>query len=68
YRDQRGPADYADLVIVAQLHEGIGGDVDPAKVPSMGRLGLSPTDIDSGLELLHQNHEEVAAARRLLAG
>ena len=67
YRDKDGPADYADLVIVAQLHEGIGGDVDPTRVPALRRLGLSPTEIDGGLELLHDAHEEVAAARRLLA-
>ncbi|MGD8956705.1 MAG: HDOD domain-containing protein [Chromatiaceae bacterium] len=68
YRDRSGPADYADLVIAAQLHEGIGGDIDAAQVPALGRLGLSAADIDSGLELLHQHHDEVAAARRLLAG
>lgn len=68
YRDHSGPADYADLVIVAQLHEGVGGDIDPGKVPALARLGLSPAEIDRGLELLHDAHEEVAAAKRLLAG
>jgi len=68
YRDHTGPADYADLVIVAQLHEGVGGDIDPEKVPALARLGLSPAEIDRGLELLHDAHEEVAAAKRLLAG
>lgn len=66
YRDHTGPADYADLIIVAQLHEGVGGDIDPAKVPALARLGLSPAEIDRGLELLHDAHEEVAAAKRLL--
>jgi HD-like signal output (HDOD) protein len=68
YRDHAGPPDYADLVIVAQLHEGIGGDIEPTKVPALARLGLSPGEIDRGLELLHDAHEEVEAARRLLAG
>ncbi|MCG6968020.1 MAG: HDOD domain-containing protein [Chromatiaceae bacterium] len=68
YRKGNGKADYADLVIVAQLHEGIGGDIDPSLVPALGRLGLSPSEIDRGLELLHDAHEEVAAARQLLSG
>jgi HD-like signal output (HDOD) protein len=68
YRDHSGPADYADLIVVAQLHEGIGGDIDPAKVPAFSRLGLSPSEIDRGLEVLNEAHEEVAAARQLLTG
>ena len=68
YRDHPGPADYADLVIVAQLHEGVGGDIDPSKVPALARLGLSPEEIDRGLELLHDAQEEIATAGRLLAG
>jgi HD-like signal output (HDOD) protein len=68
YREQEGEADFADLVIVAQLHEGVGGDIDPSRVPALGRLGLAPSEIDRGLELLHDAHEEVAAAKRLLAG
>jgi len=68
YRNHRGSADYADLVIVAQLHEGIGGDVDPAHVPALKNLGLSPGEIDRGLQVLHDAHEEVEAARDLLTG
>lgn len=68
YRDHSGPADYADLVIVAQLHEGVGGDIDPAKVPAFAHLGLSPSEIDRGLELLHEAQEEVDEARQLLVG
>jgi hypothetical protein len=55
-------------VIVAQLHEGIGGDVDPAHVPALKNLGLSPGEIDRGLQVLHDAHEEVEAARDLLTG
>lgn len=68
YRDHAGKADYADLVIVAQIHEGIGGDLDPAKVPALGRLGLTPEDVDRGIDLLHGAADEIAEARRLLAG
>ena len=66
---RQGPdrADYADLVIVAQLHDGVAGDVDIAAVPAVSRLGLTADDVGEGIELLHDAHEEVAAAKRLLA-
>lgn len=67
-RDGIDKADYADLVIVAQLHEGIAGSLDADKVPSVARLGLSAGDVGNGIELLHNAHEEVAKAKRLLAG
>lgn len=68
YRQRAGKADYADLVIVAQLHEGVGGDIDPAKVSAFTRLGLAPDEIDRGLQLLHDADNEVAAVRSLLSG
>lgn len=69
YREGNGQGpDLADLVLVAQVHEGIAGDIDPQQIPALGRLGLSPSEVDRGLELLHDAHEEVAAAKRLLAG
>jgi len=68
YRRHPGGADYADLVIAAHLHEGIGGDIDPAQVPALGLLGLSAEDVSRGLDILHEAHEEVAEAKRLLAG
>ena len=43
YRDTDGKADYADLIIVAQIHEGIAGDLDPVQITALGRLGLSPS-------------------------
>lgn len=67
YREHPGPADYADLVVVAQLHDGVGGDIDPARVPALGLLGLSAREIDRGLGLLHDAHEEVDAARHMLS-
>lgn len=68
YRDHAGKVDYADLVIVAQIHEGIAGDLDPSQVPALAHLGLSPEEIDRGIELLHGAADEVAEARALLAG
>lgn len=67
-RDVGRRADYADLVIVAQLHEGIAGSIDPAAVPALQRLGLEPGEVGQGVDLLHEAHEEIAAARRLLNG
>lgn len=68
YRSHDHKPDYADLVIVAQIHEGVAGDLDPSKVPALSRLGLSPQEVDKGLELLHDADEEIAAAKRLLTG
>ncbi len=66
---RQGPKrpDYADLVIVAQIHDGIAGDIDLASVPAVSRLGLTTDDVGEGIELLHDAHEEIAAAKRLLA-
>lgn len=68
YREHPGRADYADLVIVAQVHEGIAGDLDPARVPALGRLGLAPTEVDRGIDLLHEAQEQVEQTQRLLTG
>lgn len=68
YRQHPGRADYADLVIAAQLHEGIGGDIDPALTPVFQRLGLNPSDLDRGLEVLRDAEEEIAAVHQLIGG
>ncbi|MDJ0741596.1 MAG: HDOD domain-containing protein [Gammaproteobacteria bacterium] len=67
---RQGPAkaDYADLVIAAQFHEGLAGDLAVDAVPAVERLGLSAGDVGDGIELLHDAHDEVAAAKRLLTG
>ena len=67
-RDGVAKADYADLVIVAQVHEGFAEGVATADIPALVRLGLSVEDIGEGIELLHNSHEEIAAAKRLLGG
>ncbi|MCB1924554.1 MAG: HDOD domain-containing protein [Gammaproteobacteria bacterium] len=67
-RDRVAKADYADLVIVAQVHEGFAEGVATADIPALVRLGLSVEDIGEGIELLHNSHEEIAAAKRLLGG
>lgn len=68
YREHTGPADYADLVVVAQLHEGVGGDIDPDQIPALGRLGLTASELHGGVEQLLEAEEELVEARSLLAG
>jgi HD-like signal output (HDOD) protein len=68
YRDHDGKPDYADLVIVAQIHEGIAGDLDPSQIPVLARVGLSPQEVDKGLDILHAAQEEIDDAKQLLAG
>lgn len=66
-RDHPGKPDYADLVIVAQLHEGMASGIDPTKVTALARLGLSADELGGG-GLLHNAHAEVAAVKMLLTG
>jgi HD-like signal output (HDOD) protein len=68
FRQTEGQADYADLVIVAQLHDGVAGEVNPARVSALGRLGIAPGEIGRGLDLLHEAGEEIAAAHAQLSG
>lgn len=68
YREHPGNADYADLVIVAQLHDGVDGGIDPRRVTALARLGLPADPIDGGLEQLHVAQEELEATQHLLTG
>lgn len=68
HRDGIAKADYADLVIAAQVHEGLAEGVSAAEIPALARLGLDVNEVGQGIELLHDAHKEVAAAKRLLAG
>ena len=68
---RQGPAkpDYADLVLAAQYHEGIAGELGVDAVPAIARLGLSAGDVGEGIELLHDAHEEwMPRGKRLLTG
>jgi HD-like signal output (HDOD) protein len=67
-REHADKPDYADIVIAAQAHEGIAGERDVAGIPALKRLGLPADEVGGGIELLHASHEEVAAAKKLLAG
>ena len=67
-RQHADKPDYADLVIAAQAHEGLAGELPLAEIPSLQRLGLSAAEVGEGIQLLHAASEEVAAAKKLLAG
>ncbi len=69
-REHPGKPDYADLVIAAQVHEGIFGDLDPQKVPAVARLGLTVDEQSQHLQALKDDEAEaeIAAAKQLLAG
>lgn len=68
-REHDGPADYVDLIIVAQLHGagGMGGLPAPTKVPAFHKLGLVPLD-DDGRSILDEAREEVAEVQQVLLG
>ncbi|MCB1774638.1 MAG: HDOD domain-containing protein [Gammaproteobacteria bacterium] len=68
FRQHGNAADYTDLVIAAQIHDGVAQGIDPAAVPAIARLGIEQSQIDQGLALLDEAHEEVAAAMRQLTG
>ena len=67
YREHPGKADYADLVIVAQLLEGVAGDIDPDKVPALARLGLPTAEIDHHVDLLKEAGSGFEVSKQLLS-
>jgi len=72
-RDHPGPADYGDLVQVAQLHSYYGiGHVDQlpplAQVPAFNKLSLAIMGPHAGLEVLEQARAEINATIRMLNG
>jgi len=68
YREPPGKADYADLVIVAQLLEGVAGDIDPGRVTALARLGLSTDEIGHDIDLLQEAQEGIEVAKQALNG
>ncbi|MBI3562757.1 MAG: HDOD domain-containing protein [Gammaproteobacteria bacterium] len=69
--DHAGEADYADLVIMAQIHSGFGQQtprpmLDLNKTPAFSKLTISKLGPDASLELLQQANREIAATIRML--
>lgn len=72
-REKDGEADYADLVIVAQLHTFIGSpsmkDLPPLdQVPSFERLNLGELTPKLSLKILDKADEKIAHAEAMLTG
>jgi HD-like signal output (HDOD) protein len=72
-RDHAGPADYGDLVQVAQLHSYYGMNdmrtLPPlAQVPAFNKLSLAKMGPHAGLEILEQARSEINATIRMLNG
>lgn len=73
YREQEGPADYADLIIASQLQSHSGTEVsrdypDLDGLPVYARLGLAELGISESAPILEEAHEEIAAIQHLLTG
>lgn len=72
-RDHEGPADYGDLVQVAQIHSFFGSAemnaVPPlSQLPSFNKLSLAKLGPHAGIELLEQAQADINATVRLLLG
>ena len=71
-RDKRGPADLADLILVARYHTYLGQPAAkklPALsgLPAFSRLALGELGPEQGLLFLREAREEVEALRQILA-
>ncbi len=72
-RDHDGPADYADLIVAAQL-QCLAGSAESeglpalAELPVFGRLGLDRLGAGSEEALLEEARGEIAEVQRLLMG
>ena len=72
-RDEKGPADYTDLVIVAKLHTYIGREHNKKdlpqlyEIPAFQKLGLDQYDPNKGLAIIADANEQINEVRRLLA-
>ena len=60
-------ADYADLVIVAQLHDGVAGGIDASRISALSRLGLTYDAEDGAIEVLKDASAAIHDSRLLLS-
>ncbi len=73
YRYQDGPADYADLLVAAQLESMAGtraADRYPtlSQVPALGRLVAAGLELGDSHSIRDQARDEIAEVQRLLTG
>ena len=67
FREHKGKADYADLVIVAQLHDGVAGGIDASRISALSRLGLTYDAEDGAIEVLKDASAAIHDSRLLLS-
>lgn len=72
-REHEGPADYADLVQVAQVHSYFGGTEKHScpqltQLPAFNKLDLSRLGPRAGIEFLEQAQADINVTMRLLTG
>jgi HD-like signal output (HDOD) protein len=72
-REHAGPADYGDLVQVAQVHSYLGTVTDNempslTQLPAFTKLSLSKLGPHAGIELLEQAQADINVTTRLLNG
>lgn len=67
-RRHDGGADYADLIIVAQLQSALGGTLpEPSQVPAFSALGLAALG-ESAAAIIDEARGEIAEVQQLLMG
>lgn len=72
YRDN-GPADLADLVLIARIHAALGTpdfkDYPPLfELPALAKLDLGELTPDNSLQMIAESHEQVGEIHGLLSG
>jgi len=72
FRDEKPEADYADIIIVANVHSmyGVGSrgvNIPPlVEIPAFQKLGLSQLGPQASLEILHEAQEDIRQAAKML--
>lgn len=70
YRNPGQPADYCDIVLVAQLHSQVGARVSGRprlyEVPAFTKLALGQLTPDLSLRILDEAREEISSVQQLL--
>jgi len=72
FRDEKPEADYADIIIVANIHSMYGNanqslNIPPLiEIPAFQKLGISKLGPQSSLEILHEAQEDISQAAKML--
>ncbi len=72
FRDEKPEADYADIIIVANIHSMYGdgkqnANIPPlVEIPAFQKLGLSELGPQASMEILHEAQEDIRQAAKML--